>query len=255
LLLSVKNATVLYEKVAAIRDITLGVAEGEIVTLIGANGAGKTTTLRAISGLVRPADGEIWFEDTRIDRMQPERINAMGIAHVPEGRRVFPYMSVMENLEMGAFARADGPAVKRDLDMVFGHFPVLRERMQQQAGTLSGGQQQMLAMGRALMAGPKIILMDEPSLGLSPIMCQDLAHHVPGDRQDHSGIARGRAHNRSRRAKRASGAVARAARLCARDGTGRAHRRRRRPQGERAGPQDLPRSCLTGPAARIGLRE
>jgi branched-chain amino acid transport system ATP-binding protein len=175
LLLSVKNATVLYEKVAAIRDITLGVAEGEIVTLIGANGAGKTTTLRAISGLVRPADGEIWFEDTRIDRMQPERINAMGIAHVPEGRRVFPYMSVMENLEMGAFARADGPAVKRDLDMVFGHFPVLRERMQQQAGTLSGGQQQMLAMGRALMAGPKIILMDEPSLGLSPIMCQEIA--------------------------------------------------------------------------------
>jgi branched-chain amino acid transport system ATP-binding protein len=168
LLLSVKNATVLYEKVAAIRGITLGVAEGEIVTLIGANGAGKTTTLRAISGLVRPADGEIWFEDTRIDRMQPERINAMGIAHVPEGRRVFPYMSVMENLEMGAFARAAGPAVK-------GHFPVLRERMQQQAGTLSGGQQQMLAMGRALMAGPKIILMDEPSLGLSPIMCQEIA--------------------------------------------------------------------------------
>ncbi|MDH3234615.1 MAG: ABC transporter ATP-binding protein [Alphaproteobacteria bacterium] len=178
MLLSVKNATVLYEKVAAIRDITLGVAEGEIVTLIGANGAGKTTTLRAISGLVRPADGEIWFEDTRIDRMQPERINAMGIAHVPEGRRVFPYMTVMENLEMGAFARADGAAIKRDLDMVFGHFPVLRERMRQQAGTLSGGQQQMLAMGRALMAGPKIILMDEPSLGLSPIMCQEIAKIV-----------------------------------------------------------------------------
>jgi branched-chain amino acid transport system ATP-binding protein len=175
LLLSVKNATVLYEKVAAIRDITLGVNEGEIVTLIGANGAGKTTTLRAISGLVRPAGGEIWFEDTRIDRMQPERINAMGIAHVPEGRRVFPYMTVMENLEMGAFARVDGAAIKRDLDMVFGHFPVLRERMRQQAGTLSGGQQQMLAMGRALMAGPKIILMDEPSLGLSPIMCQEIA--------------------------------------------------------------------------------
>jgi branched-chain amino acid transport system ATP-binding protein len=175
LLLSVKNASVNFGKVSAIRDVFIDVAEGSIVALIGANGAGKSTTLRAISGLKQPTAGEIWFQGERIDHCSPEEITRMGIAHVPEGRRVFPYMTVMENLEMGAFARSDRAGIARDLKGVFKHFPRLRERLKQAAGTMSGGEQQMLAMGRALMSNPKVILMDEPSLGLSPILCQEIA--------------------------------------------------------------------------------
>ncbi len=174
-MLNLKNVTVCYHKVSAIRNIDMDVDEGTIVTLIGANGAGKSTTLRAISGLNHPTTGEIWFQGERIDKLPPEKINKAGIAQVPEGRRVFPQMTVKENLMMGAFLRNDTAGIERDMKMVFHHFPVLKERQKQTGGTLSGGEQQMLAMGRALMSNPKLILMDEPSLGLSPIMCQEIA--------------------------------------------------------------------------------
>ena len=175
MLLDVKDVTVNYHKVNAIKGISIEVEEGGIVTLIGSNGAGKSTTLRTISGLKHPTTGEIWFEDKRIDKLAPEKIIKMGIAQVPEGRRVFPQMTVMENLQMGAFLRGDKGGINRDLEMVFGHFPVLKERQKQYAGTLSGGEQQMLAMGRALMSNPKLLLLDEPSLGLSPILVQEIA--------------------------------------------------------------------------------
>lgn len=175
MLLNIENVSVHYQKVAAVKNISVVVEEGEIVTLIGANGAGKSTTLRTISGLKHPTTGKIWFDGQRIDRLPPEKINKLGIAQVPEGRRVFSEMTVMENLEMGAFLRKDYDGIRRDLTGVFAHFPVLKERSSQIAGTLSGGEQQMLAMGRALMSDPKLLLMDEPSLGLSPIMCQEIA--------------------------------------------------------------------------------
>lgn len=175
MLLNLKDITVCYHKVSAIRNIDMEVDEGTIVTLIGANGAGKSTTLRAISGLNHPTTGEIWFQDKRIDKLPPEKINKVGIAQVPEGRRVFPQMTVKENLLIGAFLRSDRQGIERDMKTVFRHFPVLKERQKQAGGTLSGGEQQMLAMGRALMSNPKLILMDEPSLGLSPIMCQEIA--------------------------------------------------------------------------------
>ena len=175
LLLNVKDITVHYKKVDAIRNISIEVEQGEIVTLIGSNGAGKTTTLRTISGLSHPTTGEIWFEGQRIDKKPPEKINKAGIAQVPENRRVFPYMTVAENLEMGAFLRKDEEGMNRDLEGVFKHFPILKLRQKQMAGTMSGGEQQMLAMGRALMSNPKLLLLDEPSLGLSPIMCLEIA--------------------------------------------------------------------------------
>ena len=175
MLLSVKNASVYFGKVSGIKDVSIDVEEGQIVALIGANGAGKSTTLRAISGLKQPSKGEIWFKGERIDHLSPEEITMRGIAHVPEGRRVFPFMTVKENLEMGAFTRKDKGGIARDLESVFKHFPRLRERLTQAAGTMSGGEQQMLAMVRALMSDPKVVLMDEPSLGLSPILCQEIA--------------------------------------------------------------------------------
>ncbi|GAB4282156.1 MAG: ABC transporter ATP-binding protein [Roseovarius sp.] len=167
-----------YGTVAAVKGISLDVAEGQIVTIIGANGAGKTTTLRAIAGLHRPTRGTITFDDRRIDQMTPEGINALGIATVPEGRRLFPQMTVLENLEMGAYLRRDPAGVRRDMEEVFHHFPRVKERLGQLAGTLSGGEQQMVAMGRALMSGPRVLLLDEPSLGLSPIMSQEIGKIV-----------------------------------------------------------------------------
>lgn len=174
-LLEVANLEVHYGKVQAIKGIDIRLEAADIITLIGANGAGKSTTLRTLSGLNRPTTGTILFEGERIDGLEPDRIVARGIAHVPEGRRVFPELTVLENLMTGAYLRRDGPSVRSDLDMVYGHFPRLRERRGQYAKTLSGGEQQMLAMGRALMAAPRLLLMDEPSIGLSPLMVQEIA--------------------------------------------------------------------------------
>ena len=161
-----------YGKVEALKGVSLEVRAGELVTLIGANGAGKTTTLKAISGLVHPKAGRILFEDTEITHRTPEDILRLGVAHCPEGRRVFPQMTVTENLEMGAYVRRAGRDVAADMEAIFGHFPILEERERQLAGTLSGGEQQMLAIGRALMSRPRLLLFDEPSLGLAPFMVE-----------------------------------------------------------------------------------
>ena len=163
-----------YNKVAALRGVSIEVGAGDIVTLIGANGAGKSTTLRAISGLTPPSAGEIWFDGRRIDGLATEKIVRLGIAHVPEGRRVFPDLTVAENLQIGAYLRRDKVQMARDLDDVFGHFPILAERRGQSGKTLSGGEQQMLAMGRALMAAPRLLLLDEPSLGLAPMIVTNI---------------------------------------------------------------------------------
>jgi len=178
MLLEVKDAVVHYSKVQALKSVSLSVEEGGIVTIIGANGAGKTTTLRAISGLVKLSSGEIYFQGERIDRLPPEKIVRLGIAQVPEGRRCFPELTVQENLLVGAFLRQDKKGVMEDLESVFGRFPRLKERRTQMAKTLSGGEQQMLAIGRALMSKPKLLLLDEPSMGLSPVMVQEIAKIV-----------------------------------------------------------------------------
>ena len=175
MLLELRAVAVTYGKVSAIRDISLNVPDGRIVTIIGSNGAGKTTTLRAISGLARLREGEIHFAGERIDHLDPDQIVARGIAHVPEGRRIFPDLTVEENLRTGAFLRRESEAVARDLDAVYGRFPLLLERRTQLAKTMSGGEQQMLVIGRALMAGPKLLLMDEPSMGLAPKIVEEIA--------------------------------------------------------------------------------
>jgi len=163
-----------YGPVEALKGISLEVQPGEIVTLIGSNGAGKTTTLRTLSGLVRPTRGSIQYEGRELTTAPPERIVEMGIAHVPEGRRVFPMMSVVENLELGAFTRKDKAGIREDMERVFELFPRLAERRNQLAGTMSGGEQQMLAIGRALMTRPKLLLLDEPSMGLAPLIVENI---------------------------------------------------------------------------------
>ena len=169
-----------YGRIAALGGVSLTVDAAELVCLIGANGAGKTTTLKTISGLVRAAAGRIVFDGAEIHRLAPQEILRRGIAHCPEGRRVFPHMTVKENLEMGAYVRTDAPAVVEDLDRVLAHFPILAERRRQPAGTLSGGEQQMLAIGRALMARPRLILFDEPSLGLAPTVVEAVFDIIAG---------------------------------------------------------------------------
>ena len=178
MLFEVNDLEVHYGKVQAVKGVSLHLDADNIITLIGANGAGKSSTLRTISGLVRASAGEIRFEGERIDKLAPEKIVARGIAQVPEGRHVFPELTVLENLMTGAYLRKDKDKIRRDLDDVFDHFPRLKERRPQYAKTLSGGEQQMLAMGRALMAGPKLLLLDEPSIGLSPVLVQEIAKIV-----------------------------------------------------------------------------
>jgi branched-chain amino acid transport system ATP-binding protein len=170
--LSIEGLVCRYGKVEAVRGLTMYARQGELVTLIGANGAGKTTTLKAISGLLTPAAGRITFLGEDITRASARRILELGIAHCPEGRRVFPYMTVAENLEMGCYRRGDASGIAADLEAVYARFPILRQRRRQAAGTLSGGEQQMLAISRALMSGPKLVLFDEPSLGLAPTLVE-----------------------------------------------------------------------------------
>ncbi len=168
-MLEVKDLVVSYGKIKAVKGISFSVEEGEVVTLIGTNGAGKTTTLRTISGLLRPVSGSITFKGQDLTKVQAHDIVQLGLAHSPEGRRIFPKLSVEENLNLGAFARRD-KGIRADLEAAFDLFPILRERRSQPAGTFSGGEQQMLAMGRAMMSRPKMLMLDEPSMGLSPIM-------------------------------------------------------------------------------------
>jgi branched-chain amino acid transport system ATP-binding protein len=167
-MLEIEDLVCCYGKVEALKRVSLVVNKGELVTLIGANGAGKTTTLRSVSGLLPPTAGRITFLGEDITRASPRRILALGIAHCPEGRHVFPDMTVLENLEMGSYLRSDASSIAADIARIFESFPVLAERRRQVAGTLSGGEQQMLAIGRALMSKPKLVLFDEPSLGLAP---------------------------------------------------------------------------------------
>ena len=173
-ILELLNVESNYGPVQALRGVSLSVTEGKIVTVLGANGAGKTTTLKTISGIIAPLKGQVKFRGREIQGRSPDTIVRGGIVHVPEGREVFPLLSVEDNLRMGAYTRADSEGVARDLEAVFGYFPILRERAKQEAGQLSGGQQQMLAIARALLAQPALILMDEPSLGLSPKLTREI---------------------------------------------------------------------------------
>jgi branched-chain amino acid transport system ATP-binding protein len=170
--LEVKNLNVAYGRVRAVKGISFTVEQGQVVTLVGTNGAGKTTTLRTISGLLRPESGEIWFQGERIDAVPAHEVTTRGLAHSPEGRRIFPRLTVEDNLMLGAFARRDKAGVAKDLERVFTLFDILRTRRAQPAGTFSGGEQQMLAIGRAMMSRPKLLMLDEPSMGLSPLMMQ-----------------------------------------------------------------------------------
>jgi branched-chain amino acid transport system ATP-binding protein len=178
MLFEIKELRVNYGGAEVLKGISLELEDGEIVTLIGSNGAGKTTTLRTISGLKSPTSGEIWFEGKRIDTMLPQNVVRIGINHVPQGRELFPYMSVSENLRLGAFLRKDSNRINHDLTNLLEHFPKLEERSRQQAGTLSGGEQQMLAIACALMANPRLLLLDEPSSGLAPIMVKEIGEVV-----------------------------------------------------------------------------
>ena len=178
MLLDVKNLKVNYGKVEAVKGVSFQVEEGTLVSIFGANGAGKSTILRTLSGLIRPSAGEIWFGGKRIDKTPVHQIVKLGIAQVPEGRRLFPQLTVLENLRAGAYLINNRTDVNPLLEDVYHHFPRMKERLTQQAGSLSGGEQQMLAIGRALMSKPKLLVMDEPSLGLSPIMVQEIGNII-----------------------------------------------------------------------------
>lgn len=173
-MLNLKNVKTFYGNIQALKGIDIDISEGEIITLIGANGAGKSTTLMSICGIVPPRSGEILFMGQSIQDLNPNKIVSLGISQVPEGRRIFPYLTVMENLDMGAFLRSEKDGIKQDIEYIFTLFPILAERRNQAGGTLSGGEQQMLAISRALMAKPRLLLMDEPSLGLAPIVVRQI---------------------------------------------------------------------------------
>jgi len=177
-ILELRHVSASYGRIKAIKDISLRVMPGEVVSIIGANGAGKSTTLMSICGVLPLAGGEIWYDGKRIDGLPANHLPARGLCQVPEGRRIFPRLTVEENLDMGAFFRKDQGAIDRDKNRVFQLFPILLERRRQQGGTLSGGEQQMLAMGRALMSRPKLLLLDEPSLGLAPLIVEQIFHII-----------------------------------------------------------------------------
>ena len=183
-MLEVEDLHVRYGNVVAVSGVSLRVAAGEIVAVIGPNGAGKTSTLRAISGLVRPWPGRIVFDGTDISGWKAHRVVGLGLCHAPEGRRLFPHMTVLENLKMGAYLRGNGAAVERTLEEVVARFPRLAERRHQRAGTLSGGEQQMLAIGRALMAEPRMLVLDEPSFGLAPLVVQEIGRIIEAINRD-----------------------------------------------------------------------
>jgi len=184
MLLEARDISVNYGKVEAVKGVSFQVAEADVVTILGANGAGKTTILKAISGLKHLTSGEILFCDKRIDGSKPSRIVGLGIGHVPEGAHVFPDMNVQDNLALGAFVRKDRKDIKKDLEKIYAHFPVLRRRSRQKAGSLSGGEQQMLAIGRAMMCKPRLLLMDEPTIGLSPILIDEIEKIIVFIRQN-----------------------------------------------------------------------
>jgi branched-chain amino acid transport system ATP-binding protein len=173
-MLKLKNVETFYGNIQALKGVSIDISEGEIITLIGANGAGKTTTLMSICGIVPPRTGEILFLGEPIHQLAPNKIVALGICQVPEGRRIFPYLTVLENMDMGAFLRTDKDGIKKDMEYIFELFPILAERRHQAGGTLSGGEQQMLALSRALMARPRLLLLDEPSLGLAPLIVKQI---------------------------------------------------------------------------------
>ena len=183
-MLSVENLNVFYGNIHALKGVSLDVNDGEVVCLIGANGAGKTTTLQSISGLIPIKEGKVTFENQDITKVKPHNITRLGIAQVPEGRRVFTGLSVLDNLKLGAFIVKDRSSIDRDIEIIYERFPVLAERKSQLAGTLSGGEQQMLAMGRALMSRPKLILLDEPSMGLSPLFVEKIFDVIKGLKRD-----------------------------------------------------------------------
>ena len=180
MLLRLKDISIHYNKAEAVKGVTIDVAEGAVTGLVGNNGAGKSTILKAVSGLLRISSGEMWFRDKRIDGMESHEIVKLGIVQVPEGRRLFPRMSVLDNVMIGAYLRKNRAAIREDLEKVWQRFPRLWERRSQRTGTLSGGEQQMLAIGRALMAKPKLLLMDEPSLGLAPLVVEEVAGIITG---------------------------------------------------------------------------
>jgi len=177
-MLETRGLTVNYDLISALSGVSISADKGVITTVVGSNGAGKTTFLKTISGLIRASEGEIWFLGERIDKASPPEIVRMGISHVPEGRELFPRISVYDNLMVGAYLRRDRAQIRRDIERIYHHFPVLKERQRQLARNLSGGEQQMLAFGRALMAGPKMLLLDEPSIGLAPVIEQKLMETV-----------------------------------------------------------------------------
>jgi len=182
--LEVRDLRIHYGRAEALKGVSLSVNEGEIIAIVGANGAGKTTILRAISGLIRPTSGEIWFCNKRIDGKPPQEIVKKGIAHIPEGRMIFAPMTVLDNLKMGAYLRKDKAGIAKDLDNTYSHFGILKEKRNMKAGSLSGGQQQMLATARGLMARPRLLLMDEPSIGLSPLLVKEVGKIISDINKD-----------------------------------------------------------------------